>query len=63
MNSQDITKSKYILNMKHDFKNAIGVYYYTVVPFGLMNVKATYQHSMSTIFLEHLGKTLEWLCG
>jgi len=35
------------------------VFCYTVIPFGLKNAGATYQHAMSTIFRHHLRKTVE----
>ena len=37
----------------------LGVYCYTVIPFGLNNAGATYQHVMSTIFHDHLRKMVE----
>ena len=47
--------------------NAIGVYYYTIMPFELKNTGATYQRAMSTTIHDHLGKwwnamltTLPW---
>ena len=36
------------------FRTPLGVFCYTVIPFGLKNAGATYQHAMSTIFLDHL---------
>ena len=36
-----------------------GMYCYNVMPFGLKNVIATYQHMMSHIFEPLLGKTME----
>ena len=36
-----------------------GVFYYTVMPFGLKNAGAAYQRAMSTIFCDHLRKTVE----
>ena len=45
---------------KHtSFRTPQGVYCYTVMPFGLKNAGATYQRAMSTIFREHLQKTIE----
>lgn len=34
-------------------------YCYSVMPFGLRNVKATYQRLMDKIFVNQLGKNLE----
>ena len=45
---------------KHtSFRTPLGVYCYTVMPFGLKNAGATYQCAMSTIFHKHLRKTVE----
>jgi len=45
---------------KHtSFWMSLGVYYYTMMPFGLKNAGATYQHAMSTIFHDYLWKTVE----
>jgi len=45
---------------KHtSFRTPLGVYYYTVMPFGLKNAGATYQWAMSMIFRDHLRKTVE----
>jgi len=45
---------------KHtSFWTPLGVYCYTVMPFGLKNAGATYQHAMITIFRDYLGKTVE----
>jgi len=41
------------------FRIQLGVYYYTVMPFGLKNTRATYQRAMSTIFHNHLWKMVE----
>ena len=46
---------------KHtSFRTPLGVYYYTVMPFGLKNAGATYQRAMNIIFYEHMHKTVEW---
>ena len=45
---------------KHtSFRTPLGVYCYTVMPFGLKNAGATYQRAMNTIFHEHMRKTVE----
>jgi len=45
---------------KHtSFRTPLGVYCYTVMPFGLKNAGATYQRVMNTIFYEHIRKTVE----
>ena len=41
------------------FRTPIWVYYYTVMPFRLKNVGATYQRAMNAIFHEHICKTVE----
>ena len=41
------------------FRTPLGVYCYTVMPFGLNNVGATYQRAMNAIFHEHMRKTVE----
>lgn len=41
------------------FRMPLGVYCYTVMPFGLKNTGKTYQRVMDTIFHEHLCKTVE----
>ena len=46
---------------KHtSFKAPLGVYCYTVMPFGLKNAGATYQRALSTIFYEHINKIVEY---
>ena len=37
----------------------IGPYYYKVMPFGLINVGATYQQLVNMMFKDQLGKTME----
>jgi len=41
------------------FRTPLGVFFYTVMPFGLKNAGAIYQRAMSTIFHDHLRKTVE----
>ena len=41
------------------FRIPLGLYCYTVMPFGLKNVGATYQRAMNAIFREHMRKTVE----
>jgi len=41
------------------FRILLGVYCYTVMPFGLKNARATYQRAMNTIFHNHLRKMVE----
>jgi len=38
------------------FWTPLGVFCYMIMPFGLKNASATYQHAMSTIFHDHLRK-------
>ena len=38
----------------------MGVYNYTIMPFGLKNVGATYQYAMNANFHEHTHKTVEF---
>ena len=45
---------------KHtSFKMPLGVYCYTVMPFGLKNAGATYQRAMNAIFHEYICKTVK----
>ena len=45
---------------KHtSFRTPLGVYFYTVIPFGLKNARATHQRAMNAIFHEHMRKTME----
>jgi len=41
------------------FQTLLGVYCYTVMPFGLKNVGGTYQCAMSIIFRSHFRKTVK----
>jgi len=41
------------------FRILLGVYCYTVMPFGLKKVGATYQRAMNVIFHGHMRKTVE----
>ena len=52
----------YLEDEKHtSFRTPLGVYCYTVMPFGLKNAGATYQRAMSIIFRDHLRKMVECL--
>ena len=44
---------------KTTFITPDGVYYYNVMPFGLKNVKATYQRLVTKIFRPLMDKTME----
>jgi len=45
---------------KHtSFRTLLGVYCYTVMPFGLKNAGEIYQRAMNTTFHEHIRKTVE----
>jgi len=60
MASQGTTDQDYPEDERYtSFRTPLGVYYYIVMPFGLKNAAATYQHAMSTIFCSHLWKTVE----
>ena len=41
------------------FRIQLGVYCYTVMLFGLKNVRATYQRAINVIFHKHIHKTVE----
>ena len=41
------------------FRTPIGNLYYTVMPFGLKNARATYQRTMTTIFHDMMHKKME----
>jgi len=45
--------------MGHIFQDAFRVYCCIVMPFGLKNTSATYQHAMNAIFHEHIRKIVE----
>jgi len=36
------------------FKMPVGIHCYTLMPFGLKNIGATYQRTMNAIFREHI---------
>ena len=47
-------------NEKHtSYMTPLGVYCYTVMPFGLKNAGVTYQRAMNVIFHEHIRKIVE----
>ena len=41
------------------FRTIIGNFYYTVMPFGLKNVRATYQRIMTAIFHDMMHKEMK----
>ena len=41
------------------FRMPIGKFYYIVMPYGLKNAGATYQHTMTTIFHDMMHSELE----
>jgi len=50
----------YSENEKHtSFRTPVGIYCYTVKPFGLKNTGAIYQCAMNAIFHKHIRKTIE----
>ena len=49
--------SKYV--EKTAFRIPIGNFYYTMMPFGLKNAGATYQHTMTTIFHNMMHRELD----
>ena len=51
MSSKDAAKTA--------FRTPIGNFYYTVMPFGLKNSRATYQRAMTTIFHDKMHKKIE----
>ena len=59
MDSQGTIKSNPDDEKHTSFRTPLGVYYYTVMPFGLKNAGATYQRAMNVIFYEHMHKTVE----
>src|SRR5881628_1096936 len=50
----------YPADEKHtSFRTPLGVYCYTVIPFGLKNAEATYQRATDKIFRPYIRKTVE----
>jgi len=41
------------------FRMPVGIYCYTVMPFGLKNASAIYQRTVNAIFHEHICKIVE----
>lgn len=44
---------------KTTFHIHFGNFYYTIMPFGLKNVRATYQQAMTAIFHDMMGEQIE----
>ena len=44
---------------KTTFRTSIGNFYYTMMPFGLKNTEAMYQHTMTAIFHDMMHKEME----
>ena len=44
---------------KISFITSKGNYHYTVMPFGLKNARATYQRTVTRIFKDQIGKTID----
>ena len=50
----------YDLDQEHKiFITDRGMYYYKVMPFGLMNARTTYQRLVNMMFRDQIGKTME----
>ena len=62
MDRLDITKYEWPFQMKDmtTFRTPKGIYYYKVMPFGLKNDGATYQHAMQKVFDNMLHKSVEF---
>ncbi len=44
---------------KTAFRTPIGNFYYTIMPFGLKNARATYQRTMTTMFHDMMHREIE----
>ena len=44
---------------KTSFMTSRGIYYYTVMPFGLKNAGSTYQRLVNMMFADQIGRTME----